>query len=83
LHKSKLEEFAAYCESQGWLREPVKGDYEVLRMRQKGSSPLIVWDRLNAREHYTTEGNSEYMFSWWKKSKRLQQRQQKSEENST
>lgn len=62
LHKTKLPELKAFCEKRGWLAEPLKGGYEVLRMRHAGrKDPLIVYDRNNAPEHYTTWGESARM----------------------
>lgn len=59
LHKTKLAEFQRFCEGRGWLAETPKGAYEVLRMRHvEHRDPLIVHDRDDATEHYTTWGNS-------------------------
>lgn len=67
LHKTKLEAFAAYCIECGWVREPVKGGvftYEVLRMRRDGNKDvLLVYDRHNAKEHYTTHGIGDVMLN--------------------
>jgi len=60
LHKSKLATFQAFCEARGWVAEPSKGDYEVLRMRHpERRDPMIVHERSNATEHYTTSGESQ------------------------
>lgn len=62
LHKTKLAEFKAFCEKRGWQAEPIKGGYEVLRMRHsERKDPLIVYDRNSAPEHYTTWGESARM----------------------
>jgi hypothetical protein len=60
LHKTKLQEFKAFCESIGWYPVPTKSDFEVLRMRNVDvRDPLIVHTRLNVKEHLTTHGESE------------------------
>lgn len=56
LHVNKLDEFKAFCESKGWVSEPLKGDYEVLRMRHKEQKyPLILFSRIGA-QHLTVFG---------------------------
>lgn len=66
LHKTKLGEFQEFCESRGWTAEPPKGGYEVLRMRHSGRvDRLIVHDRDDATEHYTTWGESTNLFRAW------------------
>lgn len=66
LHKSKLAAFQAFCEENGWQAEPTKGGYEVLRMRHADRpDPLIVHDRTEAKEHYTTWGESARMVKRW------------------
>lgn len=60
LHKTRLEEFRDFCASQGWVLEPTKGDYEVLRMRHKDvKEPLMVHEKSGAKEHLTTWGYSQ------------------------
>lgn len=59
LAQKHLGEFETYCQTKGWEPQPLKGDFEVLRMRhptEKGV--LLVHDRLDAVVHYTTEGHS-------------------------
>lgn len=59
LHHTHFDAFVAFCESCGFKRVEVKGDYEVLRMTppHKGTGgPLIVHTRADAKEHYTTWG---------------------------
>lgn len=70
LHLSKLDEFAAFCESQGFQRDPPKDYYEVLRMTKPGSEPLLVHKKLYAKEHVTTWGVSQRMFYRWRDAKR-------------
>ena len=47
LHLTKVEEFAAWAETQGWERLPAKGVYEVLRLRKNhpGAKPTIFYRR--------------------------------------
>lgn len=62
LHLSKLDEFAAFCEADGWRREATKGHFEVLRMRNpEWSGPLLVHARANATEHLTVHLHSRRM----------------------
>ncbi len=72
LHLSKLEEFAAFCVNDGWVRQQPKGYDEVLRMTKTGKEPLIVHKQAGAKEHATTWGNSQMMFVNWIKSKRAE-----------
>jgi hypothetical protein len=75
LHVTKLEEFADFCTAHGWTRQPVKGEYEVLRMTHATKDPLIVHTRLvNSRggdvQHLTLHGTAESMFNHWQHAKR-------------
>ena len=72
LHLSKLEEFAAFCETQGFTRDAPKGEYEVLRMTRAKGEPVIVHAKLGAKEHATTWGMSARMYIKWRRSKRTQ-----------
>lgn len=74
LHQSKLAEFQAFCEARGWTVELTKGGYEVLRMRHPGRAhPLIVHDRNDAKEHYTTWGESANELRAWMRSRKKEQ----------
>lgn len=71
LHKTKLMDFTVFCRSRGWVSEPTKGCYEVLRMRHPDhAAPLIVHDRIAAAEHYTTWGESQTELIAWMKSRK-------------
>jgi hypothetical protein len=61
LHFNKLAAFQAFCESQGWVNELVKGPYERLRMTKNGREILLVYARSSATEHLTTHGVAEQM----------------------
>ncbi len=60
LARNKLEEFKAFCAANGWIQQPIKGDYEVLRMcHPDWKEPMIVHQRINVDSvHLTTWGNS-------------------------
>ena len=62
LHKKMLPYFKTYLKGCGWTEEPTKGVFEVLRMRRDGNKdPLLVYDRIEAKEHFTTHGIAELM----------------------
>ena len=67
LHKSKLGDFTQWLLARGWNVEVPKGDYEVLRMRLANDykTILLVYDRNNAKEHYTTFGVGDRMMRKW------------------
>ena len=57
LHKNKLAEFQAWCEERGWKAEPMRGDYQVLRMRhERTREPMIVYTKNIAPEHLVVYG---------------------------
>jgi hypothetical protein len=51
LHFDKLDDFAAWAATKGWVREPTKGAYEVLRLRKENPKkkrhrkPVIFYKR--------------------------------------
>jgi len=58
LHLDKVDAFAAWLEARGWVREPTKGIYEVLRMRSpEAPAPMILFARDRSR-HATTQGGT-------------------------
>lgn len=60
LHFNQIAAFIEFCESQGWCKVPVKGDYECLRMRHPGQKePMIVHSTNSASAHFTTWGKSD------------------------
>jgi len=65
LHKSKLEDFAKWAEERGWKRQKTKGDYEVLRMKWPGEPPMIIYTKLEAKEHYTTYEIGDVLVRQW------------------
>src|ERR1700685_3143254 len=53
---TKLVDFAAWAQCQGYKVEPVKGTHEVLRLRKKGLSPVLYFKRDGA-QHATSYGD--------------------------
>jgi ABC-type hemin transport system substrate-binding protein len=62
LHLSKIDDFARWAAQQGWVREPNKGYYEVLRLRKEGRTkrgrrkPMIFYRR-HRGDHVTIGGD--------------------------
>lgn len=65
LHKSKLNDFKKWLESFGWTQEETKGGYEALRMRHNDHGVLLIYDRNDAKEHYTTFGAGNRLVNTW------------------
>lgn len=62
LHIRHLADFQAFCENEGWVKQANVGDYEVLRMTHPGKpGALLVHTRHDAKEHYTTSGQSNHL----------------------
>lgn len=56
LHHNHLERFKEYLVNNGYVLEDTKGEYEVLRARhEKRKRPLILYTKLNAKEHYSVD----------------------------
>lgn len=62
---AKLEEFAAWAIAQGYRREPVKGTYEVLRLRKQGESPVLYFKRDKGPFHATSYGEGTALVQKW------------------
>lgn len=78
LHTSKLREFADYCATKGWVEEPTKGEYEVLRMtRVQSKLPLLIYRRLRQTEHYTVSGMALILVAAYLRDKRNGRSQEK------
>ena len=65
LHKSKLNEFREWLESIGWEREEEKSCYEALRMRHSDQGVLLVYEKDDSIEHYTTHGIGYRLVHTW------------------
>ena len=56
LHRSKIEDFKAWLQEDGWQIEKTKGRYEVVRATKGTRKPLIVYTRDNkGKEHLTVQ----------------------------
>ena len=53
LHKTKLEDFKKWLDTQGLEHRPARGDYQVLQVLVPRSGWQVVYDRIAAPEHYT------------------------------
>jgi hypothetical protein len=73
LHKTKLEEFKKFLILNGWEIQQVKGEWEILRAKNKNEKyPLIVYKRYDVKEHYTLMNRDIYLFYEFKKYERKQ-----------
>ena len=70
LTKAQLPEFKAWLKLEGYEVMAPKGDYEVLRWRRKPGKPMpIIFERLNAPEHYTcNNAAAPFVRQWIKES---------------
>lgn len=53
LHKTKLEAFKQWMDANGIEHRPGRGDYQVIQVKTKNGQWQCVFDRLDAKEHYT------------------------------
>ena len=65
LHKNQLHTFKSWLMFEGWELQPTRGFYEVLRMTRKGSPILLVYTKLDAREHLTIFNESWIQYEKW------------------
>lgn len=66
LHKTKLCYFVTYLKGLGWQEAKLTSCWEVLRMKHpKYKGVLLVYDRIEAKEHFTTHGIAEELLSQW------------------
>jgi hypothetical protein len=73
---TKIEEFAAWAGTQGYRRETVKGEYEILRLRISGQSPLLFYRKdhsLSGGEpkHATAQSDGTQLILRWLKSRKV------------
>ena len=54
LHRRDLLAFKRFCETRGYVAQPSKGEWEVLRMWQDGAL-VLVYDRRRG-DHLTVYG---------------------------
>ena len=67
---SKIDEFVAWAKTQGFECEPLRGPYEVLRLRFEGAAPLIYFTRaatLSGGEpmHATAQNDGAQLVRMW------------------
>lgn len=73
LAMSKLEEFAVWAIADGFVREPTKGEYEVLRLRWgekingQRMQPYIFF-RSDGAQHATSQAEGTQLVARWLKS---------------
>ena len=53
LSKNKLEKFKAWCASNGIATREGKGAFQVLQVQTEEHGWQVVFDRLDAPEHFT------------------------------
>ncbi len=56
LHKNKLEAFKAWLTAGGIAHRPGRGDFQVLQVALPRNQWGVVFDRIEAPEHYTVTG---------------------------
>ncbi len=65
LHLTKIDDFATWAEGQGYVRERLKGAYEVLRLRAPNGAYLVFFGR-NGCDHATVPyGHGDGLVSRW------------------
>jgi hypothetical protein len=61
---SKIDEFAAWAQEEGFKREPTKGIYEVLRLRFPKFQPYIFFQRAGSG-HATCQSEGTQLVQRW------------------
>lgn len=61
LHKKRLEDFKEWLTAQGVEHRPGRGAFQVLQVMTDRKSWQVVYDRIEAPEHYTVTGPMEYL----------------------
>lgn len=56
LHKSRLDEFEAWCRKHGYGTRPGKGEYQVLQIHYPAKGWVPIYEKLYSKEHYTVSG---------------------------
>lgn len=56
LHKTKLDAFKAWLDAAGIPHRPGKGTFQVLQVALPRKQWGVVYDRIDAPEHYTVTG---------------------------
>ena len=58
LHKSKLDHFRLWCFENKIPTRPGKGSFEVLQVYDPRLGWGVIFDRIDAKEHYTVNNNA-------------------------
>ncbi len=69
LSVTKLDDFIAFCEADGWVLEKPKGDFEVARLRRHGKL-AVIWRRSSNSsgtplQNLTLDRVGEVLFDIW------------------
>jgi len=67
---TRLDDFASWCESNGWTREPPKGIYEVLRLVPQstvGLRPMVFYRRDRGGHVHASYGTGTLEARWVQK----------------
>ena len=70
LHKSRLELFKLWLDSQDIESRPGRGDFQVLQVQARPPQWFCVFDRIEAPEHYTVDRRLEPLVSRFIREKR-------------
>ena len=65
---SELEEFAEWAVKDGFIREPTKGEFEVLRLRWPKMQPYIFFRRIR-KQHATSQAEGTQLVTRWLRTK--------------
>jgi hypothetical protein len=75
LHRSKIEDFKAWLQEDGWQIEKTKGIYEVVRATKPNRKPLIAYTRGNKEgEHVSVQERDESVVRAYARDRRREAR---------
>jgi hypothetical protein len=69
LHLNKLKEFTQWAVRQGYKEEPIKGYYEIMRLRGIDGKLKIFWIHIGG-DHVTTDRESQPLVDAWMQSRK-------------
>jgi hypothetical protein len=61
LHKRKLNAFKMWLDKKHIQRRPGRGEYQVMQVALPDGQWGVVYDRIEAPEHYTVTAPMEYL----------------------
>lgn len=61
LHKTKLDAFKQWMDANGIEHRPGRGDFQVEQIKTKSGQWQCIFDRLDAKEHYTVAAPIEHL----------------------